>query len=230
MILLLDNTESVLDPQGTDALEIYTLVDELSRFNNICLGVTSRISTIPLNCKRLIIPTLSMESACDIFYRIYNGGGRSNVVSDLVRQLDFHALSITLLATAASHNMWGYDRLWKEWEERRAQVLRTDFNESLAAAIELSLTSPTFHKLGFDARELLRVVAFFPQGIDENNLDWLFPSISNRRNIFDKFCVLSLTSRSNGFITMLAPIGDYLSPRYNSYGMRIDCWASTRKG
>jgi hypothetical protein len=111
MILLLDNTESVLDPQGTDALEIYTLVDELSRFNNICLGVTSRISTIPLNCKRLIIPTLSMESACDIFYRIYNGGGRSNVVSDLVRQLDFHALSITLLATAASHNMWGYDRL-----------------------------------------------------------------------------------------------------------------------
>jgi tetratricopeptide (TPR) repeat protein len=213
MILFLDNAESILDPQGTDAQEIYTLVGELSRFDNICLGITSRISTVPPKCKRPIIPTLSMESACNIFYGIYNSGGHSDVVSDLVRQLDFHALSITLLATAASHNMWGYDRLAKEWEERRAQVLRTDFNESLAAAIELSLSSPTFHKLSSGARELLGVVAFFPQGIDENNLDWVFRSISNRRDIFDKFCVLSLTSRSSGFITMLAPIRDYLRPR-----------------
>ena len=212
MILFLDNAEPILDPQGTDAREIYSVVEELSRFSNICLGITSRISTVPPHCKRPIISTLSMESACDIFYGIYESGGRSDIINNLVRQLDFHPLSITLLATTASRNIWDYGRLSKEWKVHRAQVLRTDYNESLAATIELSLASPTFHNLGPDARDLLGVVAFFPQGVYEDNLDWLFPTISNRKVTFDKFCVLSLTHRRNGFLTMLAPIRDYLGP------------------
>ncbi|KAF9792078.1 hypothetical protein BJ322DRAFT_1215331 [Thelephora terrestris] len=213
MILFLDNAESIFDPQGTDAREIYTTVQELSRFSNICLGITSRITTVPPHFKRPVISTLSPEAACDIFYSIYDNGGRSEVISDLIRQLDFHALSITLLATTASHNLWDYNRLAKEWDVQRAQVLQTDYNESLAATIEISLASPTFRNLGPHARDLLGVVAFFPQGVAENNLDWLFPTIPNRRNIFDKFCVLSLASRSDNFITMLAPIRDYLRPR-----------------
>ena len=214
MILILDNAESILDPQGADAQGIHDVVKELSRYKNICLGITSRISTVPPHCNRPTIPPLSMESACDIFYAIHKTpGGRTDLIRDLVKQLDFHALSITLLATTASHNMWDYERLVQEWETQRAQVLQANYNESLAATIELSLASPTFQKLGPDARDLLGVVAFFPQGINENNLEWLFPAISNRRVIFDKFSVLSLTSLSNGFITMLAPIRDYLCPQ-----------------
>ena len=145
---------------------------------------------------------------------MYGDDERSGIINDLLQCLDFHTLSIKLLATAASHNVWDHDRLAREWGARRAQVLRTNFDESLAATIELSLSSPTFHNLGTDARELLQVIAFFPQGIDENNLDWLFPTISNRRDIFDNFCILSLTSRSSGLITMLAPIRDYLRPQH----------------
>ena len=154
-----------------------------------------------------------MEAAREIFYGIYGDGKRSGIIDNLLQLVDFHALSITLLATTASDNAWDHGRLVKEWDANRAQVLRTDHNESLAATIELSLTSPTFHKLGPNARDLLGVVAFFPQGIDEKNLDWFFPTIPDRQNIFDKFCVLSLTYRSNDFITMLAPIRDYLCPR-----------------
>ena len=214
MIIFLDNAESILDPQVPDAQEIYTVVEELSRFDNICLGITSRLSTVPPRFKRPTIQTLSMESACDIFYDIYDNGGPSKVVRDLVKELDFHALSITLLATTTSHNMWDYNRLASEWNIQRTQVLRTEYNESLAATIELSLSSPSFRSLGPHARDLLGVVAFFPQGIDENKLDWLFPTIPNRRTIFDKFCVLSLTSRNGGFVTMLAPIRDHLCPKY----------------
>ena len=213
MLIVLDNAESILDPKGTDAEEICSVVDELCQFKTICLLITSRISTVPPHCERPEIPTLSMEAACDIFYGIYGDGGRSSIIDDLLRRLDFHALSITLLATAASHNAWDYDRLVMEWDAQRAQVLQAGYNKSLAATIELSLVSPTFLSLGPDARDLLAVVAFFPQGIDEKNLDWLFPTISDRKNIFDKFCVLSLTHRTDGFVTMLAPIRDHFVPK-----------------
>jgi tetratricopeptide (TPR) repeat protein len=213
MLIILDNAESILDPKETGAREIYSVVDELCQFETVCLCITSRIMTVPPRCERPEIPTLSMEAACDIFYGIRRNVGRSGVIDDLLKRLDFHALSIKLLATTASHHGWDDNRLAKEWDAQRAQVLQTDYNESLAATIELSLSSPTFLSLGPNARDLLGVVAFFPQGVDEKNLDWLFPTTSNRSHIFDKFCVLSLTYRSDGFITMLAPIRDYLGPQ-----------------
>ena len=213
MLIVLDNAESILDPKGTAGQEIYAAVEELSRFKNISLCITSRITTVPRLCKRLSIPTLSAEAACDIFYSIYDSSSQSDAISNLLERLDFHALSITLLATTASHNMWDLSRLAKEWDVRRTKILQTDHNESLAATIELSLTSPMFCELGPNARDILGIIAFFPHGVDENNLEWLFPTISNKQTIIDKFCVLSLTYRTNGFTTMLAPLRDYLCPK-----------------
>ena len=122
-------------------------MNELTQFGNICVCITSRISTIPPHCEVIRIPTLSAEAAQNAFYRIYQYNEWIDRINDILKQLDFHPLSITLLATVAQYNQWDAGRLTMEWERRRTGVLHAQHSGSLATAIELSLASPTFQNL-----------------------------------------------------------------------------------
>lgn len=111
MLIVLDDAESVLDLQDSNGQVIYILVDELTWFSNICLCVTSHITTISPDFEILNTPTLAIEAAHNTFYRIYKHGQQSDPINEILEQLDFHPLSIALLATVAQHNQWDADRL-----------------------------------------------------------------------------------------------------------------------
>ena len=213
-LIVLDNADSILDTQDPSAGEIRAVVNDLIQVSNVCVWITSRISTIPPHCETINIPTLSAESAQATLYHIYGyGGWSSRRINDILEQLDGHPLSITLLANVAQENQWNADQLAMEWERQRTGVLCVGHSGSLATMIEPSLASPTFRELGPDAHEFLEVAAFLPQGVNEKNAGWLFPTIPNALSILNTLCTLSLTHRNNGFITMLAPLRGHLRPK-----------------
>ena len=216
IFLVLDNAETILDPGANDAEAIYRVVDELRQFTNIYILITSRISTVP-PMEQKEIPSLPRNAASKIFCSIRGVERTSAIVERLLEKLEYHALSITLLATVALQNRWDDDRLAREWEKRRTAILanrhsKGDPANSLATTINLSLDSPMFLTLGADAREVLKVVAFLPQGVHEENLEWVFPTVTCIWDVIDTFCILSLTHRVGSFVTMLAPLRDYFLP------------------
>ena len=115
MVIVLDKEESILDPLGPCAVGLaYAVVDEPSQFSNVYLIVTSRISTVPPRCEVPEIQMLSTEAVCDTFYRIHHRE-QSNSINNILKQPDFHPLSITLLVTVAQYNKWDTSRRGKEW-------------------------------------------------------------------------------------------------------------------
>ena len=212
-LIVLDNADSILDTQDPNAGEIRVAVNDLIRVSNVCVWITSRISTVPPHCETINVPTLPAEAAQDAFYHIYKYGGWSSRINETLEQLDGHPLSVTLLANTAQENQWNADQLAMELERQRTGVISVGHSESLATMIEPSLASPTFRELGPDARELLEVTAFFPQGVNEENVGWVFPTIPNVVNILNTLCTLSLVHRNGEFFTMLAPLRDHLRPK-----------------
>ena len=110
-LIVLDNAESILDPRRPSAQEIYADVDKSARSGNICLLITSRISTIPPDCETFEIPTLLMDAARDAFHQIYKRGERSNPINDILEQLEFHPPPHHPTRYCRSTNKWTTNQL-----------------------------------------------------------------------------------------------------------------------
>ena len=104
---------------------------------------------------------------------------------------------------------------WKThavWSRQRTAALDVKHSKSLAVTIELSLASLMFEELGSDTREFLEVMAFFWKGVNEENIRWQYPTISDVPKTLDEFYGLSLSHGKNGFIATLKLLRDHLRP------------------
>ena len=90
--------------------------------------------------------------------------------------------------------------MWYGWNTTKTSLLLSNFRLPPPFPKNLAPKHERFSELLFSFRRVLMGTA----------LTDCFPTISNRSNVFDKFCVLSLAYRSDGFFH---PLQDYVCPR-----------------
>jgi hypothetical protein len=191
-ILVLDGVESILDPLVSAAAEIATAIEELGWCQNVCLLATSRMDVEIPGFRRTEVPTLSVDDAQGIFDSCCHLG-RSVAVDKLLAELDFHPLSINLLASAVCENNWDEATLLEAWDEGKTNILQATGRQSLEDSIKSILSTPTIQILGTTALETLEAIAGFPDGVKEREI--MFTGIDGVGEATDELCKFSLVYR-----------------------------------
>ena len=207
-MLVLDGVDSILDTLAPGAAEITTAIEEFGRCKHICLIATSRMDIRIQDFRHIEVPTLPADGARDAFYDRCRMG-RSTEVDKLLTDLDFHPLSIELLAGAVLENSWDESGLLKAWNDSKANVLTESGRQSLEDTIQSILLTPTIQGLGITARQTLEAIAPYPSGVRESKLESRFSHISGVGEAANALCKFSLLYRQDGFVKMLSPFRFY---------------------
>ena len=206
-ILVLDGVDSLLDPLASGAAEIAEAIMEFGRCQNVCLLATTGMDVETPDFRRVEVLALSADGARDMFHSCCPLG-RSATVDQLLEELDFHPLSIDLLASAVRENGWDEPTLLKAWNDnKKTNILNAAGRQSLEDKIMSILDTPTIQGLGTTALETLEAIAAFPNGVKESKLEMMF--ITGIGEATDELCKFSLIYRRDGFIKMLSPFRIY---------------------
>ena len=208
LMLLLDGVDLLLDPLAHEAEEISAIIEELGSYPHVCLVTTSRMNPEIPGFHRVEVPIPPEGDARDAFYNLCNLG-KSSAVDDLIARLDFHPLSINLLARSVRENGWDEPALLTAWDDDQTSVLKTSYYNGLKDAVDLSFRCPTIQDLGTTARDTLEAIAAPPHGMEERGSESALPSIAGIGAVVDVLCKFSLVYRRDGFVKMLSPFRFY---------------------
>jgi hypothetical protein len=217
ILLVFDNAETFLDSKASqDVSRIKHAMNEFGAFPSVSIILTSRSKDIPhgLRCAKVEVPTLDAIAACEVFAAVYGQDVSSSqgILKGILSAVEYHPLTITLLAHVAEVNGWTIPVLNRHWEVKRTQILNhgSGKDENLSDSIELSLGSPSIQSYGDDVQRVLRIIAFFPQGVLQSKLRGFFPSIPRVEEIINVLQRQSLLLLNEEFVTMLVPIRLYI--------------------
>jgi len=215
-LLVIDNAETLLEADDVDSGRIAEVLDTLGSLKSTRIIVTSRNhASVSANfpCRRINVVGIPMDAACDAFSAIYNKAVNNDIRS-IFTALDYHPLSINILANTAAMNQWDLEEIGQAWSERQTGVLEnsSDKHRSLRAATEVSIVS---FKNKTAILKILRAIAFLPQGLYRHDFPLIFPSVSNISGEVEAAIRSSLIYRNGDRLTMLAPIRMYIAEQYN---------------
>jgi len=215
-LLVVDNAETFNDAGDEDAGKLLAVLNSIgAQLSTRIIFTTRNSEVVPpnLRCERLTISGLSLQASCDAFEVVYLNS-IDDSMRNIFRALDFHPLSINILANAAVINEWSISDIYQTWTERQVQVLdnANDKYRSLRVAIEISIVSFKDRML---VLQILRAIAFLPQGIHRSDFPSIFPSIPNISREVEAVSRSSLIYRNGDRMTMLAPIRMYIADQYN---------------
>ncbi|KAG2739549.1 hypothetical protein P692DRAFT_20662409, partial [Suillus brevipes Sb2] len=201
-LVVLDNAETFEEASSSSALgAIPQAIAEMADIPGVILVLTSRSRRNAPNVQWITkdIPPLDLSSAQAVFFRIY-------------QHANFHPLSINILANAAQQNSWSPATLLKRWNDQHSKVLDGGKGklQSLSDTMQLSLSSPSVQDLGEDGHRVLAIIAFLPQGLNEDLASDLLTSLSQVDTICDVLCMQSLVYRQDNFLKVLTPIRHYV--------------------
>lgn len=204
LMLVLDGVDCILDPLAVESKEAASIIEEISLHQNVCILATSRMAVNIQSFRTVEVTTPSGGGVRDVPHSPCHLD-RSPAIDELLADLDFHPLSIYLLARATSENGWDESGLLREWADDKTDAIETGNRQSLEAAIKSVLASPAIRNLGFAAYETLEAISAFPGGVEEKRVERAFPRICGVAGVVDVLCKFYLVDRRGGIVRIPPP-------------------------
>ncbi|KIJ38819.1 hypothetical protein M422DRAFT_258466, partial [Sphaerobolus stellatus SS14] len=170
-IICLDNLETLWESHELRPM-MEGFLNHLSSIQTLGLIVTIRGNQRPNGVtwpQPLLkpLPALKIESSLKTFKNIVGIQPDENV-QRLIKEVEGIPLAITLISNLIRDEAESPEALWSRWKKEKTKVLETgqDKKSSLTISINLSFNSP---RMTEDARELLHLLSFLPDGFSNGN-------------------------------------------------------------
>lgn len=219
-MLCLDNLESAWEPESSRSA-VESLLQSLVGIPSLTLVVTLRGAVRPGNVlwtQPLIPPlgTLDPDAARNSFFAYAGVPRHPDVVAqvdNLLKSADYLPLAISLLGTVAQWEP--VTSVVRRWESESTSIHQrtADRTGSLNISIQFSLDSPRLMAAP-EAQEVLSILSLLPDGMQDQNIDAIFPL---HKKLSRALAVLRQTSlaydegdQAHKITRVLAPVRAYM--------------------
>ncbi|KAG1816378.1 P-loop containing nucleoside triphosphate hydrolase protein [Suillus subaureus] len=208
-ILVIDHADALTAARNADS--VVRIIDDLASSSSVVLLLTTRSKhTAPYFVTQIVsVSTLERKFARKTFEHVCPQHIPTEIIDELSDGVDNHPLSVNIIARQAAQHEWSGAELLSAWKTNQATLLENGEGKSrsLRATVELSLNTPSVMALGDDARKLLEIIAFFPQGLNTMRVKALYPSATADADVL---CAHSIIHCEGNRFTILAPVRLYL--------------------